>query len=279
MTTGCAHHDAVRWISASHDWDAWQSTAGAGELKPNHWASARSCPGALPCPLGSDSGITYTIVSSHIDTSINASVQDSNIDISFSLSSSSLLCPKKCVFHGKRLKCQLPTWGASAQGRTFQFYQLAQRGLFQIIFDNILSCISTSDRKWSPHWVIPFLWKWKCFSPPENQVHVKQESGWITGAWTWLRGEKEAFGFSEYTNKGTVKFSLDVKTGIATSFTELKCNVTSSVLIKYFVLSKSKLFRINVLWKGSKCPLFHFWNKTTSGKPGLSWRTEILQCT
>lgn len=74
------------------------------------------------------------------------------------------LPPKTCVglflflfFHAKRLKWQLPTWGDSAQSRTFQFYQLAQRGLFQIIFDSILSCVSISAWNWPAHWGLPFL--------------------------------------------------------------------------------------------------------------------------
>ena len=78
----------------------------------------------------------------------------------------------------------------------------------------------------------------KMLSLPENQI--KQVSAWITGAWTWLRGEKEGLGFSECTNKGRVWVLLDLKVGVAASLVELKCNIAFSVVIKYFVSSKNK---------------------------------------
>lgn len=113
-------------------------------------------------------------------------------------------------FHGKRLKSQLPTCGGSARSRTFQFYQLARRDLFQIIFDSILSCISIPAWNWPAHCHSLSL-ETTCFSPSASQV--KELSGGITGTWTWLRGEKEGLGFSECgSNKGAVWFSLDLRT-------------------------------------------------------------------
>lgn len=49
-------------------------------------------PGVLPCPLGSNTGITYSTALSHISSFINASRKDLNIEKVF------LICPKEVFF-------------------------------------------------------------------------------------------------------------------------------------------------------------------------------------
>lgn len=130
-------------------------------------------------------------------------------------------------FHGKRLKSQLPTCSGSARSRTFQFYQLARRDLFQIIFDSILSCISIPAWNWPAHCHSLSLETTR-FSASEAQV--EELTGGITGTRTWLRGEKEGLGFSGCgSNKGAVWFSLDLRTARAARSDKLKYN-TAEIL-------------------------------------------------
>lgn len=109
----------------------------------------------------------HSTASPHTRSFINASRQGFNINIF------TFFPPKVCFsdffFHGKRLKCQLPTCGGSARSRTFQFYQLARRDLFQIIFDSILSCISIPAWNWPAHCHSLSL-ETTCFSPSASQV-------------------------------------------------------------------------------------------------------------